>query len=108
MDVSFICSTQILPVIPALLKRSAEILVLAKPQFELCRGQVGKGGIVRDERLRQEAVARVAGKLQELGFKRIESVESVLAGVRGNREYFVHAVWHDLLAASGAEGAHGL
>jgi 23S rRNA (cytidine1920-2'-O)/16S rRNA (cytidine1409-2'-O)-methyltransferase len=108
MDVSFISSTQILPVIPALLKRRAEILVLAKPQFELRRGQVGRGGIVRDDRLRREAVARVAGKLQELGFKQIESLESVLPGVCGNREYFVRAVWHDLLAASGAEGAHGL
>jgi 23S rRNA (cytidine1920-2'-O)/16S rRNA (cytidine1409-2'-O)-methyltransferase len=93
MDVSFISATLILPVVPPLLTARAEILVLAKPQFEVGRGQVGAGGIVRDEQLRQEAVSRVAGKLQELGFKQIDSVESVLPGVEGNVEYFVHGIW---------------
>jgi 23S rRNA (cytidine1920-2'-O)/16S rRNA (cytidine1409-2'-O)-methyltransferase len=93
MDVSFISATLILPVVPLLLTARAEILVLAKPQFEVGRGQVGAGGIVRDEQLRQEAVSRVAGKLQELGFKQIDSVESVLPGVEGNVEYFVHGIW---------------
>jgi 23S rRNA (cytidine1920-2'-O)/16S rRNA (cytidine1409-2'-O)-methyltransferase len=98
VDVSFISATLILPVIPALLADRAEILVLAKPQFEVRRGQVGKGGIVREDHLRQQAVARVSGRLQELGFKEIESVESVLPGVCGNREYFVHAIWHKVAA----------
>jgi len=93
MDVSFISATLILPVIPALLKPHAEVLVLAKPQFEVGRGQVGKGGVVRDEDLRQEAVARVAGKLGELGFSGIASAPSVLPGACGNLEYFVHGLW---------------
>ncbi|HEV2383531.1 MAG TPA: TlyA family RNA methyltransferase [Terriglobia bacterium] len=101
MDVSFISATLILPVVPALLNQQAEILVLAKPQFEVRRGQVGKGGVVRDDHLRQDAVARVAGRLQELGFQGIESAESVLPGVCGNHEYFVHAAWRDLRAPAG-------
>ncbi len=93
MDVSFISSTLILPALPPLLKAQAEALVLVKPQFEIGRQQVGKGGIVRDARLHQEAVARVFHKLLELGFAEISSAESVLPGASGNREYFLHAIW---------------
>ncbi|MBI4164489.1 MAG: TlyA family RNA methyltransferase [Acidobacteria bacterium] len=93
MDVSFISATRILPVLPALLESGAEVLVLAKPQFEVGRGQVGKGGIVRDAMLQAEAVAKVAAKLRALGFSRIESVESCLPGAEGNREFFLHAFW---------------
>lgn len=93
MDVSFISSTLILPVIPPLLKPHAEILVLAKPQFEVGRGQVGKGGVVRDGQLRERAVSRVVRKLEELRFSSLEVAESVLPGAEGNREYFVHGLW---------------
>ncbi len=93
IDVSFISATLILPMIPALLLPGAEVIVLTKPQFEVGRGQVGKGGVVRDPKLHQKAVARVAGKLAELGFSRIDSDESVLPGVSGNREFFVHGIW---------------
>jgi len=93
IDVSFISATLILPVIPPLLAPGAEILVLAKPQFEVGRGQVGRGGVVRDPRLHQEAVSRVRAKLEELGFRQINSDESVLPGANGNREFFVHAIW---------------
>jgi 23S rRNA (cytidine1920-2'-O)/16S rRNA (cytidine1409-2'-O)-methyltransferase len=54
---------------------------------------VGKGGIVRDARLHEEAIARVSRKLASLGFADIASSESVLPGASGNREYFLHAVW---------------
>jgi 23S rRNA (cytidine1920-2'-O)/16S rRNA (cytidine1409-2'-O)-methyltransferase len=92
VDVSFISATIILPVVPALLRPRADILVLAKPQFEAGRGLVGKGGVVSDPRLHQQAVERVARKLAQLGFDRIDSDESVLPGAGGNREFFVHAV----------------
>jgi 23S rRNA (cytidine1920-2'-O)/16S rRNA (cytidine1409-2'-O)-methyltransferase len=101
MDVSFISATLILPAIPPLLKPQAEILVLAKPQFEAGRGQVGKGGVVRDERVRAEAVARVARKLEQLGFTAVENAESVLPGAEGNREYFVHGLWRAGTACGG-------
>jgi 23S rRNA (cytidine1920-2'-O)/16S rRNA (cytidine1409-2'-O)-methyltransferase len=92
MDVSFISSTLILPVLPPLLEPGADLLILVKPQFEVGRGQVGKGGIVRDARLHQEAVNRVSRKLLDLGFGQLASAESVLPGARGNREYFLQAI----------------
>ena len=93
MDVSFISATLILPVLPPLLERPANVLVLVKPQFEVGKGQVGKGGIVREPTLRQEAVAKVSRKLLELGFSDLAQAESILPGAEGNLEYFLHAVW---------------
>ena len=93
MDVSFISATLILPVLPPLLETPAEVLVLVKPQFEVGKGQVGKGGIVRDSTLRREAVDKVSNKLLELGFCDLAQAESVLPGAEGNIEYFLHAVW---------------
>jgi 23S rRNA (cytidine1920-2'-O)/16S rRNA (cytidine1409-2'-O)-methyltransferase len=93
MDVSFISATLILPAVMRLLGPRAEILVLVKPQFEVGREQVGKGGIVRDPTLHQEAVAKVSRTLLELGFSALACVESSLTGATGNREYFVHAIW---------------
>jgi 23S rRNA (cytidine1920-2'-O)/16S rRNA (cytidine1409-2'-O)-methyltransferase len=93
IDVSFISATLILPAIVPLLATPAEVLVLVKPQFEVGRGQVGKGGIVRDPALHQEAVAKVSRKLLELGLVQLASVESPLLGAEGNREFFLHAVW---------------
>jgi 23S rRNA (cytidine1920-2'-O)/16S rRNA (cytidine1409-2'-O)-methyltransferase len=93
VDVSFISATLILPALISLLARPADLIVLVKPQFEVGKGQVGKGGIVRDPVLHQEAVAKVSRKLLELGFGRLASMESPLLGTEGNREFFVHAVW---------------
>jgi 23S rRNA (cytidine1920-2'-O)/16S rRNA (cytidine1409-2'-O)-methyltransferase len=93
LDVSFISATMILPVLPPLLNPGAELLVLVKPQFEVGRGQVGKGGVVRNPRLQQQAVAKVTRKLLELGLSQVGCVESALPGASGNREYFVHALW---------------
>jgi 23S rRNA (cytidine1920-2'-O)/16S rRNA (cytidine1409-2'-O)-methyltransferase len=93
MDVSFISTTLILPALPPLLEPHAEVLVLVKPQFEVGREQVGKGGIVRDPKLHQEAITRVSRRLLELGFTGLASAESMLMGATGNREYFMHAIW---------------
>ncbi|HXH47759.1 MAG TPA: TlyA family RNA methyltransferase [Terriglobia bacterium] len=93
MDVSFISSTLILPVLPPLLEGGADLLVLVKPQFEVGPGQVGKGGVVRDPQLHEEAVSKVARKTADLGFIEIGRVESVLPGAAGNLEFFLHAIW---------------
>lgn len=93
VDVSFISTSLILPALPALLLPEAEALVLVKPQFEVGRGQVGKGGIVRDPQLHQQAIARVSSAMIELGFSQLAPAESVLTGAEGNREYFLHAIW---------------
>lgn len=94
MDVSFISSTLIVPSIPQFLNATAEALVLVKPQFEVGREKVGKGGIVRDANLHREALEKVSRKLEETGFRVCGAIESVLAGAEGNREFFVYAVWN--------------
>jgi len=93
IDVSFISVTLILPPLVPLLASPADLIVLVKPQFEVGKGQVGKGGIVRDPAQQQEAVAKVSRKLLELGFSHLASMESPLLGAEGNREFFLHAVW---------------
>jgi 23S rRNA (cytidine1920-2'-O)/16S rRNA (cytidine1409-2'-O)-methyltransferase len=93
VDVSFISVTLILPVLPALLAPGGEILILVKPQFEVGREQVGKGGVVRDQRLHAEACARVERTLQALGFCETRTAKSCLPGAEGNVEFFVHAFW---------------
>lgn len=93
MDVSFISATLILPVLPGLLNPGSEALILVKPQFEVGRQQVGKGGIVRDPKLHQQAIDRVRACLVGLGFSDPRSAPSVLPGAEGNREFFLHAFW---------------
>ncbi len=90
-DVSFISVTLILPAVVELLTPCAEMIVLAKPQFEVGRGEVGKGGVVRDPLLRQAAADKVARALREVGFQKIEQMESPLPGAEGNVELLLHA-----------------
>ncbi|MGO8818437.1 MAG: TlyA family RNA methyltransferase [Terriglobia bacterium] len=99
VDVSFISVTMILPALVPLLASPADLVVLVKPQFEVGKGQVGKGGIVRDPAQHQESVAKVSRKLLELGFSQLASMESPLLGAEGNREFFLHAVWKQDLGA---------
>ncbi len=89
-DVSFISATLILPAVAPLITDSGEGVVLAKPQFEVGKGQVGKGGIVRDPELHHAAVDRVRTALIEAGFGNVESMESPILGAAGNREFLLH------------------
>lgn len=93
MDVSFISSTLILPVLPELLESGGAALILVKPQFEASRENVGKGGVVRDPQVHREAVQKVSRKFSELNFDVQGFVESALPGMEGNREFFVYALW---------------
>jgi 23S rRNA (cytidine1920-2'-O)/16S rRNA (cytidine1409-2'-O)-methyltransferase len=65
------------------------VVALVKPQFEAGRGQVGKGGVVRDDAVRAAAVGRVRAAAAELGFHVRGEAESVLPGPKGNREVFL-------------------
>jgi 23S rRNA (cytidine1920-2'-O)/16S rRNA (cytidine1409-2'-O)-methyltransferase len=89
-DVSFISITMILPVLPDLLAENAEMVILVKPQFELERHQVGKGGIIRDPELHLQACRRVRDAVQQLGF-RSEIIPSPILGAEGNREFLLYA-----------------
>jgi 23S rRNA (cytidine1920-2'-O)/16S rRNA (cytidine1409-2'-O)-methyltransferase len=88
IDVSFISVRLLLPTLAEQLP-AAELLILVKPQFEVGRGQVGKGGVVRDPELRAAAVADVKQCAAELGWTAMGEAESRLAGPKGNREIFV-------------------
>ena len=91
MDVSFISAARLLEKVREVAPDAA-LLVLVKPQFEVGREQVGKGGVVRDDTLRREAAERVAAAGEALGWRVAGRSESRLAGPRGNREIFVHLV----------------
>ena len=89
-DVSFISVTLILPALAQFLHPGSRMVVLAKPQFEAGREQVGKGGIVRDPRVHQEVVEKVTRAVQSLGFEQVEAMESPVPGAEGNREFLVY------------------
>lgn len=89
-DVSFISVTMILPVLPPLLDNNGEMVILVKPQFELEKGQVGKGGIVRDPELHDVACRKVTAAAEALGF-RCALIASPILGAEGNREFLLHA-----------------
>jgi 23S rRNA (cytidine1920-2'-O)/16S rRNA (cytidine1409-2'-O)-methyltransferase len=90
LDLSFISLTLVLPKILEFLKPGAEILALVKPQFEVGKAKVGKGGVVRDLRLQQEAVAKVARAARTLGLAASDGFPSPLKGPKGNQEWFLH------------------
>jgi 23S rRNA (cytidine1920-2'-O)/16S rRNA (cytidine1409-2'-O)-methyltransferase len=89
-DVSFISVTLILPAVKAVLQPAGEMVILVKPQFEVGKGQVGKGGIVRDTELQQAACRRVDDAARQLGFE-TSLMESPILGAEGNREFLLHA-----------------
>ena len=88
IDVSFISLTLILPNAFGLITASGVILALIKPQFELQRSEVGKGGIVRDRGLHQKAQDKIVAFVTSLGQEVIGVVPSVITGADGNQEFF--------------------
>lgn len=92
LDLSFISLTLVLPKILEFLAPGGEIVALVKPQFEVGKGQVGKGGVVRDPGLQQEAVQRVAAAAASLGLKVSPAFPAPLKGPKGNQEYFLYLI----------------
>jgi 23S rRNA (cytidine1920-2'-O)/16S rRNA (cytidine1409-2'-O)-methyltransferase len=91
VDVSFISVSKILEAIVPIASRGADFLILVKPQFELGKRDVGKGGIVRDAALHQKAIERVVTAAAEVGLEIIGMRPSRLTGTEGNQEFFLHA-----------------
>ncbi len=87
MDVSFISATKILPALVPVLKDGGRLVVLIKPQFEVGKGEVGKGGIVTDPRQRARVVAEVNAAARVLGLEVRGVTESPITGADGNREF---------------------
>jgi 23S rRNA (cytidine1920-2'-O)/16S rRNA (cytidine1409-2'-O)-methyltransferase len=105
MDVSFISATLLLPAVVAAVRHLSdnvrrasdtaplEAVILIKPQFEVGRERVGKGGIVRDPAAHQFAIDRVRSCVSDIGGSAIEVIESPITGAEGNREFLLHALW---------------
>lgn len=91
MDVSFISVTKLIGVTVAMAKRGAVFLILVKPQFELPKAMVGKGGIVRDAALHERAIASVRTAAEKAGLEVLGVRPSRVTGKEGNQEYFLHA-----------------
>ncbi|MFC1755737.1 TlyA family RNA methyltransferase [Thermoproteota archaeon] len=87
MDVSFISVTKILPVIQRLTLPETDYVILIKPQFEAEKSQVERGGIIKDQALRDSVVTKVEQSLASK-FKLIEKIPSPITGAKGNQEYF--------------------
>lgn len=90
MDVSFISATYIMPSLYSVLSVGADFICLIKPQFEVGRALLGKGGIVKDKSSRMNAVQKVTDFAMELGFKLVSVIESPIQGGDGNIEYLAH------------------
>ncbi len=87
MDVSFISATKVLPAIVPLLVAGGSIITLIKPQFEVGRGEVGGGGVVRDPAKRARVVEEVNHAARAIGLEVINVIESPIQGAEGNVEY---------------------
>lgn len=90
IDVSFISLRLVVPSVSRLLDGEAFILALIKPQFEVGKGQVGKGGVVRDSSLHREVINKLGSCFEGLGWIVIGHMASPLMGPKGNREFFIY------------------
>ncbi len=95
MDVSFISATLVLPAVVAVLRAAPaapkQLVVLVKPQFEVGRERVGKGGIVRDQAAQQDAVQKVRDCVAGLGGRALDVIDSPVLGAEGNREFLLYS-----------------
>jgi 23S rRNA (cytidine1920-2'-O)/16S rRNA (cytidine1409-2'-O)-methyltransferase len=89
-DLSFISLRLVLPAVKELLRPGGEAVLLVKPQFEVGKGEVGKGGVVRDDRKREAALQAVERAARALGFRVMGHAESPVEGPAGNREWLLH------------------
>jgi 23S rRNA (cytidine1920-2'-O)/16S rRNA (cytidine1409-2'-O)-methyltransferase len=90
VDVSFISLLKVIPKVINFLKKNGEVVALIKPQFEVTRKDVGKGGVVRDEAKRLEVIEKITKEVRDMGLE-VRGVEkSVITGPKGNVEYFIY------------------
>jgi len=102
IDVSFISLRLILPPLPPLLVPGADVLALVKPQFEVGRGEVGRGGIVRDPGLHLKALRAAAAAAHTAGLRIRGGCASPLPGAEGNLEFFLHLACPPAATIAGA------
>ncbi|MBC7793366.1 MAG: TlyA family RNA methyltransferase [Clostridia bacterium] len=91
IDVSFISLALVIPHAVKFMIPGAELVALVKPQFEVGKGEVGKGGIVRDPQARTRAVQNVGLMIEQTGFTASRTIDSPILGAKGNHEFLLHA-----------------
>ena len=89
LDVSFISLTMVLPVLPAFLKSQSRVICLVKPQFEVGKGQVEKGGLVTDPAKHEAVIEKISRAASSVGFKILGVITSPIRGAEGNKEFFL-------------------
>ncbi|MBI4639758.1 MAG: TlyA family RNA methyltransferase [Candidatus Tectomicrobia bacterium] len=92
IDVAFISLELVLPVVKQFLGDNGEIIALIKPQFEVGKGEVGKGGVVRDREKHRQVIIKLIEKARALGLTIKGLIRSPLEGPKGNREFFIHLI----------------
>jgi 23S rRNA (cytidine1920-2'-O)/16S rRNA (cytidine1409-2'-O)-methyltransferase len=89
IDASFIGLEKLLPAAHEILRAGGDVIALVKPQFQVGQQGVGKGGVVRDARLRREAIASIVAASERIGFQLVAEADSVITGPKGNQETFI-------------------
>jgi len=90
IDASFISLEKVLPPATALIKPGSDIIALIKPQFEVGKGQVGKGGVVRDPDQHAQVIEKIKQVAAQAGCQVVQLCESPILGTKGNREFLIH------------------
>ena len=92
IDVSFISLKLVLPIVKKLLKENGEIIALIKPQFEVGKSEVGKGGIVREKEKHEKVISEIKSFAIDLGIKVLNITKSPITGQKGNVEFLIYIV----------------
>jgi 23S rRNA (cytidine1920-2'-O)/16S rRNA (cytidine1409-2'-O)-methyltransferase len=87
LDLSFISILKVMPAVSKLIKPDGKIITLIKPQFEAEKGQVSRGGIVRDEKVHEQVIEKIKKGMKEFGFNMVGVVASPILGGKGNKEF---------------------
>jgi 23S rRNA (cytidine1920-2'-O)/16S rRNA (cytidine1409-2'-O)-methyltransferase len=90
IDTSFISVEKFLPNLLPMIQDGGEIVALLKPQFEVGKGEVGKGGVVKDKRKHRQVLDRISRFSESIGLKVKGTIESPLLGPKGNKEFFIY------------------
>ena len=90
IDVSFISLRLVLPVVHDIVRPAGFIVALIKPQFEVGRGDVGKGGVVRNPEKHREVTLGISACARDIGLSVLGTIESPLLGPKGNKEFFIY------------------
>lgn len=90
LDLSFISVLKVMDAINAVLKPDGKLIVLIKPQFEARREEVGRGGIIKDEKIHKEVIERVTSGIQSFGYNLQGVIESPIEGATGNKEFLAY------------------